>query len=600
MNQGSKFEVIIATIPFENLSNDKSLDYFVDGIYDDFLLDLSRFSSLQIISKESAKQIDGNHRNLDILGADFIIRGKLKSSREYLKFFIQLISGKDESIVWAERFESKLEDLFGFQNDLVQQVVNSIQDQVNRNLLAVSRKKQAQNLQAYDYWLKGYDELKKGTLDSDLKAREFFFKALDKDPYCAKAYTGISLSYFNEWSCQLWDLWDSSMSNALKYARSAVELDPNDSQSLTVMGRIYLYQGDYERAEYYLKKSLKLNPNEANNLAQIAVSFVYLGHPKKALELYLKAIRLNPLKEEEYYSAGMLIYFEMGEFKKSIELGRKCDFDKVWVDLPAMLSGAYYMSGELENMATYWRIYTTNFKERICHGRDTDDKEALDWVIRINPYKKQSRFIPFWEFMNQNTPEYSTIESQTSLRLEAKNIFSKGMGLWEMRFKGKTVYLPDKKGYHDIQALISQPEEKIEAIELMGSALSIERKTLLFDKKAEAEYKQQLIELKREMDEYDEINDYENLNKSREKYEDLLDHLSKMLNHKGQSKKFQDLAEKSRSAVTWRIRSAIKLIKTVHTELGSHLSHSISTGSLCYYSPETSIEWETENQGLTL
>jgi TolB-like protein len=598
LKQSKTFEVTIVVFPFENMSEEKNLDYFVDGFYDDFLMDLSRFSSLQIISQKSAEKISKEQTSLatfNDLGSDFIIKGKLRKFEDKVKIYIQLIASKTETIIWGNRFEENIEHIFEIQDDIIKSVVNSIQDQIDINLLSRSRKKKPKNLEVYEYWLKGYDQLKKGNLKSDLKARVFFKKALEKDEFCSRAYTGISLSYFNEWSCQLWDLWDASMMNALKYAKLAIALDPNDTVSLTVIGRIFLYQGDYERGEYYLKKSLDLNPNEANNLAQIAVSYIYLGHYKEALKLYKKAKKLNPLKEDDYYASGALIYFEMGEFEKSIQHGLKANFQNAWVDLTAMISAAYYMTGDIENMKKYWNIYLINFREQICHGKKMDSQEALDWIIRISPYKKESRFIPFWEYLKKTNFLESVLSETTKIKQDSRqNIFSKGTGLWELSYKGKTVFLSDKKGYHDLLKLLEFPDEKYTASELMGSKINIERKALVIDEKAKKEYQQKLRSLQAEIDEYDERNDYENLKSARESYDSLLDHLTQSLNLKGGRKKFQDSGDKARSAVTWRIRNAIKTIQTANYELGKHLSASITTGNLCSYSPEIKIDWVLE------
>ena len=108
-----------------------------------------------------------------------------------------------------------------------------------------------------------------------------------------------------------------------------------------VLGKILLYKGDYAKAEHYLRKSYKLNPNDAGNLSQLATGFLNLGYLEEAEKLYLKAMRLNPLNEVSYYATGSQIYFELGQYEKSIELGLKTNFDRVWVDLPGMIAAAY-------------------------------------------------------------------------------------------------------------------------------------------------------------------------------------------------------------------------------------------------------------------
>lgn len=593
MKRSHSFEISIAVVPFVNASEDAFLNYFVEGFYEDFLMDLARFKTLQIISPNSLNKLDDPLSAAHSVGADFAITGKVRKSGNQLTLYIQLHDASNNHLIWGERFHSELDQLPDLQIQIIQQLVNTIQEQIERELLVVARLKKVENMEAYDFWLKGYNELKKGTLESDLEARKFFNMALEKDPYCSRAYTGLSLSHFNEWSCQLWSLWGSSMQNALHYATKAIELDPNDAVSLTVIGRVYLYKGDYERGAYYLKKSLELSPNEANNLAQIAVSYVYLGKYQKALKLYKKAIRLNPLNEASYYASGTLIYAELGNFNKAIELGLKANLERSWVDLSGMIAGCYYMTGRLEKMEAHWQVFLDLFEERLCHDHDMQKGEALDWMIRISPYKKKSQFIPFWEYMSSKYISEADPETAEITPDKHENLFTKGTGVWQMTYQQKTVFLPDKKGYYDLAQLLDAQNEKISALELIGSRLLTEHKARTLDQKALDAYKKRLLSLQEDIALFDERNDYENLRKSQEEYDELLQFVSRSMNVKGQPKKFTDNADKARSAVTWRIRHAIKTIKEVHPDLSDHLSSFISTGHYCSYQPSVPIEWQT-------
>jgi tetratricopeptide (TPR) repeat protein len=402
----------------------------------------------------------------------------------------------------------------------------------------------------------------------------------------------LSLSYFNEWSCQLWERWDESQKGAFKYARKAVELDESDSVSLLVLGRIYLYKGDYEKGEYYLRKSLKLNPNDAGNLSQLAVSFVYLGYIDEAEELYRKAKRLNPLNEFSYNLAGSLIYFESGRYEEAIEIGLKTDFDKVWVDLPAMMAAAYYHLGDMENMKKYWKIYEKYFKKRILHGKKAERFEALRWIIAVNPIKGKSNYVPFFEYMKNEKNNGEERKSEIKPESSALNIFRRGSGLWEMNFEGKSIFLPDVKGYHDIQKLLKNPNKELHCNELMGNPVVINDGEFVLDDKAKDAYKKKINDLSLEIDEAELMNDTHRAAELRKEYEELIDHLSRSLGLGGKSRKLNSSVEKSRSAVTWRIRSAIKKIESAHPSLSRHLSKSVKTGIFCSYSPEKETAWD--------
>jgi hypothetical protein len=114
---------------------------------------------------------------------------------------------------------------------------------------------------------------------------------------------------------------------------------------------------------------------------------------------------------------------------------------------------------------------------------------------------------------------------------------------------------------------------------------------MVFDDKAKKEYKEQLIHLQSDIEEAQMMNDQFRATHLQEEYDNLLDHLSKSLGLKGKTRKVSDQIDKARSAVTWRIRAAIKKINAVNEPLGNHLSNSIKTGIFCSYKPEKEIDW---------
>ena len=601
---GTSKTAVVAILPFRNLSENSELDYFSLGFTDDLAMDLSRFSSLHVISPHSTRSIlvsdDKSEKLIESLKANFLIQGSFRQHSGRVKIGTQLTSTKDGRVLWADRYNEELDNIFDVQEDILQRIVSAIQKQIKSQVLSASYHKKASNLEAYDYLLRGMTELEKGGLENDNMARKYFESALEKDPLCARAYTGMSLSYFNEWSCNLWERWDESQKGAYKYAQKAVDIDQNDYMSLSVLGRIFLYKGEYAKSEHYLRKSLRLNGNDPDTLIQIASCFVYLGYHKESEDLYLKAMLLNPVNVEWYYAYGSFIYFELGSFKKSLELAHKVNLDSVWVDLSAFTAAAYYHLGDLQNMQKHWNQYLEKFKHRIKGGKDSSPAQALEWTININPYNCESQLIPFWEYMRKEgigqgiATAQSTEENQAWEAIPgsgSSSIFRKGTGLWEMCFEGKSVFLPDIKGFYDLATLLGNPNIEFHCMELMGATVKQEDNALVIDDKARESYKKKIRELHVEIEEAEEMNDSSRLNSLREEYETLVDHLSSAIGLRGKTRKLDSNAERARSAITWRIRSAIKKIEEAHPRLSKHLSISIVTGTFCSYSPEKSVDW---------
>ncbi len=163
--------------------------------------------------------------------------------------------------------------------------------------------------------------------------------------------------------------------------------------------------------------------------------------------------------------------------------------------------------------------------------------------------------------------------------------------MWEFDFQGVSALIKDSKGNHDIVKLLSNPNNEIHCMELMGSTLQENMNEETIDEKAKTSYQKKIKSLLADIEDAKEMNNSELVFKLEEDYESLVDHLSKSLGLAGKPRKIGSSVEKARSAVTWRVRSAIKKIEAVHPQLGKHLSNSISTGTFCSYKPELTVNW---------
>jgi Tfp pilus assembly protein PilF len=228
-----------------------------------------------------------------------------------------LYNSSTRHMVWGNRLEGNLSGLNEIQDNLLAAVVGVLQQQINNDLLSAMRKRPRVEFRAYEHWLYGMEEVKRGSVESDLLAREHFQKALEIQPDYSLAYTGMSLTYFNEWSCQLWERWDVSRSGAYEWAQKAIELDDQNYIAALVLGKIFAYEDSYDTAEFYFRKSLQLNPNDPDTHMQIALCFLLLGKEEEAVAIYEKALQLIPFNADSYWLYGVFIYFSTGDFEKA-------------------------------------------------------------------------------------------------------------------------------------------------------------------------------------------------------------------------------------------------------------------------------------------
>ncbi len=584
--------ITIAVLPFQVVDLDQRITTFFHGFTEDLISNFSKFIGLSVISSFSTLQIKDVYDQTEIekLGADYLIYGTVRPLRENLRISIQLVKSADQNLVFAAQHDQAISSLLEAQDGIVQQIVSVLQEKINYNLLSHSYRKSAVDLAAYENYLLGMDVLRKGTAESDVKAREIFHAALKIDPQFSLAYTGLSLSYFNFWSCLLWHRWDDSHKGAHKYALKAIEIDPNDYTALGVLGRTYAYLEEYEKAEHCLRKSLRMNPSDTSHLLRVAYSLTYLGYPKESVELYEKALLLNPFHGDSYYAYGASFYLESGDFEASISLSKKVNFD-VWIDFPACVAAAYFQVGDEGNMWKCWKVYLEQFQKHIYTSDKPMEAEALTWLKTINPYRGFSYLDPLIDH----------IRSQKGIVSKAKALppeptlpaqFRQSGDVWNLRYQNKSLILKDAKGFHDIHRLMAEPSKEIHCLELMNAAVEEASPTFALDEKAKREYQNRIQTLQEEIQEAEDLQHLETVGKLREEYDSILSQLSNSLGLSGKSRKVGSTTEKARSAVTWRIRSTIKKIKEQHPALATHLSKSIKTGTFCAYLPENQILWD--------
>jgi class 3 adenylate cyclase/TolB-like protein/Tfp pilus assembly protein PilF len=383
-------KICIAVLPFENLFDHRGEDYFSRGFVEDLITDLAHFQSLQVISSYSSRKIGAASRSpIDVareLAVDYLLNGNLRRKSDQVRIAVQLHDSSDGRIVWAERYDAPMGTIFEIQDDIVERVVGAISTHIDKALLAAARKKPLTSLAAYDCWLRGMDQMRRGTPEADLEARRILKKALEIDPNYSRAYAGLSLSHFNDWSCQLWEQYEETAQSAYEYALEASRLDETDHVVQMILGRILLYRRQYDLAEVHLDKSLALNSSDADSLAQIAMGKTMLGKAAEGEQLFLKALRLNPYRNVWYYCYGAFTYFFQRQYDTAIETALKGPLD-VWVDLSAFLAAAYAYTGRQQKAEHYLDIFIDDFTKKITSGHRPQPQEVIDWMKKANPFK---------------------------------------------------------------------------------------------------------------------------------------------------------------------------------------------------------------------
>jgi TolB-like protein/tetratricopeptide (TPR) repeat protein len=590
----------IALAPFDNLSGDPGENYLAQGFVEDLATELSRFGTLEVLYPRTVAVFMEASRpdsaGEPSLANAHVLRGSVRRIGDVIRVVVQLLEFASSRQLWASRYDATASELLAVQDEIAARVAGSLVVEVDKARLAAARRRPLTSLDVYDCWLRGLECLQRGSIEADAEARSLFERALAIDPAYARAYAGVSLSHFNEWSCQAWEHWDEKERLAYDYARRAAEIDDGDAVVQIVLGRILLFRRRFDEAAHHVHRALALNPNEANVLAHAALCLGLLGDAGGALELARKAKRLNPHFPQWYAAAEAQALFLLGQYEEASEVALRTPGGIV--DLPAWVAAAHALSGDLESARKHVERFVADFTTRITFGRTPDPGEPLRWLFHVNPFRHHADASRLAQGLasaglardpDEGRPE--ALAHRDGAEASAGAIFRHEGDFWRIEFDGLTVQLTDQKGFHDLARLLERPDREIHCLELANRPDESGRADRVLDDRARREIEARVRELQREIDEADAANNRGDAERARGELDQIAELLAGTLGLHGRSRRLGSGAERARSAVTWRIRSAIKKIATTHPRLGRHLENSLKTGTFCAYQPETPIEW---------
>ncbi len=287
----------IVVLPFDNMSKDPEQDYFSNGITEVLTSDLSRISSLFVIARNTAFTYKGKAVNVqDIrreLGVRYVLEGSVQRAGEQVRIVAQLVDTTTDAHLWSERFDRPFKDIFALQDEIVQKIVTTLRLQLALQEQGFIVRKHTDNLEAYDYYLRGVEYQLRLTKEATVQARQMFEKAIALDPQYAEAYALLSRTYYLEWVWR-WSADPQTLERALALAQQAVALDDSLPRAHSSLSYVYAQQQQYDQAIAEGERAIALDPNNADSYARLAEALIFAGRPEEALRMMEQAMRLNP------------------------------------------------------------------------------------------------------------------------------------------------------------------------------------------------------------------------------------------------------------------------------------------------------------------
>lgn len=317
----------IAILPFTNLTGDPEQQYFSDGITNDLITDLSRFSGLFVIASNStfayrAEGVEARQVSSE-LGTRYVVQGSIQRGGGRVRINAQLIDTTTNAHLWGKRYDREAASLFAIQDELVEAIVTELAvklDLVERDRV---KRKMPENLSAYELWLRSRDHLRARKKEDNATARTLLEKAVQLDPTGARYFADLAMAHLHEswwgWS----DSQDRSLQIAEDLAHKGVALDDADYWTHWALADVLRAKSDFSGAQAAYERAYALNPNDADLLADFGRLHIYLGRADESIRRIEKAMRLNPLYPDWYLIALALAYFFAGNYQMIIDLVHK-------------------------------------------------------------------------------------------------------------------------------------------------------------------------------------------------------------------------------------------------------------------------------------
>ena len=314
----------IAVLPFREQGGTVDSVYFADGVTEDVISELGRFSGLLVLSwsavapyRDEATPLDELSREL---GVRYVVSGTIRRSGEALRVSVQLTDAARGVLLWSERYDVALADVFAVQDAIPRQVVGEVAGSVTRLEQARVLERPTADLGAYDLVLRGRALLRSVERQDNFSARALFEAALASDPGYADAHVGLALSHVNDIKYG-WTEWPADVvERAEAHAEEAVASDPTNPHAHAVRAEVLRLQGDLEAARRASDRAIALNPNSALSQATRGGILVYAGMPEPAIDALELALRLDPHPDASWVVNLAMAYYLVGRHADVVAL----------------------------------------------------------------------------------------------------------------------------------------------------------------------------------------------------------------------------------------------------------------------------------------
>ena len=343
--------IMLAVLPFENLTGDPNKEYLADGLTEETISRLGRLdpNQLGVIGRTSVMGYKHKGERLDQIGRDlsvqYVLENSLRQSGDHLRITSQLLQTKDQSHLWSHDYDYRAQDVLTVEEKVASSVAREIKVRLTARQQAELARSQPVNPEAFDAYLKGYYFFERNTEKDTYMSAKYYERATQLDPSYALAWVG--LSRVRKWQAMTGRI---PTEEGYRLAREEVEralvLNPNLAAAHTQMYRIkQQVDFDWAGADASIQRAIALEPGNPDVVGAAASSAAIVGRFDEALQLDRRAVDLDPLSGGSWGRLAETEFF-IGQLDRAAADGKKAlELNPdVWPG-PILLSKIYVMQG---------------------------------------------------------------------------------------------------------------------------------------------------------------------------------------------------------------------------------------------------------------
>jgi adenylate cyclase len=346
----------IAVLPLVSLAEGGKEDYFADGLTEDIISALGRFSEITVRSRNAVFAYKGKTPKPDEVGraldVRYIVEGSIRRSPERIRISINLTAAADGTQLWSESYDVAPMDIFSVQDDITRRIAGTLVSRLTNLELAKVATKPPSSLETYDLVLRGRDLAARVNRTANSQARALFKRAIELDPGYAPAYIGLGRVELNG----VLQGWTADPQGALQrletLGQKAVGIDPTSAGAHALLGSGYIVFGDFDRALDEMRRAVKLNNSDPEAYAGLATASLWSGDVDAAVKDFETASKLGlNFTVNQSFILGMAYLLADRSADAIRTLERSLALNKTALYTNAMLAAAYAQAGRQADAA---------------------------------------------------------------------------------------------------------------------------------------------------------------------------------------------------------------------------------------------------------